>query len=267
MVGIAPSACPRRRFRLDSSVLPAGFSMQSGLYVALSGQVALERRLQTIASNVANMNTVGYRADGVSFETQLAKAGDATVAFAGTGSDFISRRTGAISKTDNPLDVAVQGDAWLAIKTPAGTVYTRDGRMTLKESGELTTLNGYSVLDAGGAPLLLDASAGLPEISRDGMVSQKGNQVGALGLYAIDDSAKLTRYNNSGVIPNKPAIPVLDFGANGVAQGFVEDSNVNPIMEMTKLITVTRAFDSIAAATEKSESSLTDAIKTLGSTG
>jgi flagellar basal-body rod protein FlgF len=239
--------------------------MQSGLYVALSGQVALERRLQTIASNVANMNTVGYRADGVSFETQMARAGDSTVAFAGSGSDYISRRTGGIDKTGNPLDVAVQGDAWLAIKTPAGTVYTRDGRMTIKDSGELTTVNGYSVLDAGGAPILLDPSAGLPDISRDGMISQKGNQVGALGLFAIDDSAKLSRYENSGVIPSKPATAVLDFGANGVAQGFVESSNVNPIMEMTKLITVTRAFDSITAATEKSESSMTDAIKTLGS--
>ena len=111
------------------------------------------------------------------------KRATATVAFAGNGADYISRRTGAIVKTDNPLDVAVQGDAWLAIKTPAGVVYTRDGRMTIQESGELTTLNGYSVLDAGGAPILLDPSAGLPEISRDGMISQKGNQVGALGLY------------------------------------------------------------------------------------
>lgn len=239
--------------------------MQSGLYVALSGQVSLDRRLQTIASNVANMNTVGYRADGVSFETQLARAGDSTVAFAGSGTDFISRRSGAISKTDNPLDVAVQGDAWLGIKTPAGTVYTRDGRMTITESGELTTLNGFSLLDAGGAPILLDPSAGPPDISRDGMISQKGNQVGALGLFAIDDSAKLTRYANSGVIPSTPATAVLDFAVNGVSQGFVEASNVNPIMEMTKLITVTRAFDGINAATEKTEASLTDAIKTLGS--
>jgi flagellar basal-body rod protein FlgF len=239
--------------------------MQSGLYVALSGQVALERRLQTIASNVANMNTVGYRADGVSFEAQLARAGDSMVAFAGSGSDFISRRSGGMSKTDNPFDVAVQGDAWLAIKTPAGPVYTRDGRLTLKDSGELTTLNGYSVLDAGGAPIMLDPSAGAPDISRDGMITQKGNQVGALGLFAIDDSAKLTRYANSGVIPSKPATAVLDFATNGVSQGFVEGSNVNPITEMTKLITVTRAFDGINAATEKTESSLTDAIKTLGS--
>jgi flagellar basal-body rod protein FlgF len=241
--------------------------MQSGLYVSLSGQVALERRLQTIAANVANMNTVGYRADGVSFQAEMAKAGDSTVAFAGSGNDFISRKAGGVSKTGNPFDVAVQGDAWFGVKTPAGTVYTRDGRMTLRESGELTTLNGYSVLDAGGAPILLEAGSGPPDISRDGMISQKGVQVGALGLFSIDDNAKLTRYDNSGVIPDKPATAVLDFTENGVAQGFVEASNVNPIMEMTKLITVSRAFDSITAATEKSESSLTDAIKTLGSGG
>jgi flagellar basal-body rod protein FlgF len=241
--------------------------MQSGLYVALSGQVALERRLQTIATNVANMNTAGYRADGVSFEALLAKTGSSTVAFADKGTDFISRRMGGVSKTENPLDVAVQGDAWLAIKTPAGTAYTRDGRMTVNESGELTTLNGYSVLDAGGAAILVDPSAGAPDIARDGMISQKGTQVGALGLFTIDDDAKLTRYDNSGVIPDKPANAVLDFTANGVVQGFVEGSNVNPIMEMTKLIAVSRAFDGINAATEKSESSMTDAIKTLGSSG
>jgi flagellar basal-body rod protein FlgF len=241
--------------------------MQSGLYVALSGQVALERRLQTIATNVANMNTAGYRADGVSFEALMAKTGGASVAFADKGTDFISRRMGGVSKTENPLDVAVQGDAWLAIKTPGGTAYTRDGRMTVNESGELTTLNGYPVLDAGGAAILVDPSAGAPDIARDGMISQKGTQVGALGLFTIDANAKLTRYDNSGVIPDKPADAVLDFTANGVVQGFVEGSNVNPIMEMTKLIAVSRAFDGITAATEKSESSMTDAIKTLGASG
>jgi flagellar basal-body rod protein FlgF len=239
--------------------------MQSGLYVTLSGQVALEKRLKTVASNIANMNTIGYRGDGVRFEAQLAKAGDSTVAFAGNGADFISRQSGGVNKTGNPLDVAVQGDAWLAIKTPAGIVYTRDGRLTINETGEVTTLNGFSVLDAGGSPILLDPNAGAPEIARDGMVSQKGAQVGALGLYSIDGDAKLSRYNNSGVIPDKPPTAVLDFTSNGVAQGFVESSNINPIMEMTKLITVSRAFDGIAAATEKTESSLTDAIKTLGS--
>ena len=75
--------------------------MQNGLYVSLSAQVALERRLETIADNVANMNTVGYRGTGVSFETEMAKAGDARLGYASSGSDFISRRLGGLIKTDN----------------------------------------------------------------------------------------------------------------------------------------------------------------------
>src|SRR5579883_3018620 len=116
-----------------------GTFMQSGLYVSLSGQVALERRLETIASNVANTNTVGYRADGVSFAAELAKAGDQQVAFASSGQSFISRVAGPLTRTGNPLDLAVQGDGWFAIQTPNGIAYTRDGRMQLTESGALQT--------------------------------------------------------------------------------------------------------------------------------
>jgi flagellar basal-body rod protein FlgF len=238
--------------------------MQSGLYVALSGQVALERRLETIANNVANMNTVGYRADGVSFATELARTGDDQVAFASTGAGYISRQRGGMTKTDNPLDLAIQGDGWFGIKTPNGIAYTRDGRMRVTDTGLLQTLNGYPVLDAGGAPIGIDAEGGTPTISADGMITQDGKQVSAVGLFSIPDDAKLTRAPNSGVIPSKPATPVLDFSQNGVIQGSVEGSNVDPIMEMSKLISVTRSFDSINSAMNQSESSLQDAIKTLG---
>jgi flagellar basal-body rod protein FlgF len=102
----------------------------------LSAQVALDKRLTTIARNVANMNTVGYRADHVSFESLVSRRTDRPVAFTSTGNTFISREVGALIKTDNPLDVAVQGDAWLAIQTPAGTAYTRDGRMRMTENGD-----------------------------------------------------------------------------------------------------------------------------------
>ena len=90
--------------------------MQNGLYVALSAQVALEQRLETIADNVANMNTVGYRATGVSFESEMARAGDARLSYASSGSNFISRRLGGLIKTDNSLDFAVQGDGWFGIR-------------------------------------------------------------------------------------------------------------------------------------------------------
>ena len=145
--------------------------MQNGLYVALSAQVALERRLETIADNVANMNTVGYRATGVSFESEMAKAGDARLNYASSGSDFISRRLGGLIKTDNSLDFAVQGDGWFGIETPQGPAYTRDGRAKIDESGTLRTLNGDPILDAGGAPILVDTGAGPLNVSADGMIT------------------------------------------------------------------------------------------------
>ena len=136
--------------------------------------------------------------------------------------------------------------------------------MRMSETGALQTLNGNAVLDAGGAPIMLNPAAGAPTISGDGMITQDGKQVGAIGLFAIDDDAKLTRAENSGVIPDKPATPILDFTRNGMLQGFVEGANVNPIEEMTKLIAVTRGFDGVNSQVSQTESSLQDAIKTLG---
>jgi flagellar basal-body rod protein FlgF len=238
--------------------------MQNGLYVSLSAQVALERRLETIADKVANMNTVGYRATGVSFESLIAKAGDARLGYASSGSDFISRRLGGLIKTDNTLDFAVQGDGWFGIQTPQGTAYTRDGRVQIDESGTLRTMSGDPLLDAGGAPILVDSAAGPLNVSADGMITQNGRQVGAIGLFAIDPTANLKRAENSSVVPDKPATPVLDFTRDGVVQGAVEGSNVDPVREMTRLIEVTRAFDGVAAETSQSETSLQDAIKALG---
>ncbi len=240
--------------------------MQDGLYVALSGQVALQKRLDTIAHNVANMNTAGFRADEVSFSTVLANTGDNSTAFASTGANYISRKFGSMSSTGNPLDIAVRGDGWFAVQTPAGTAYTRDGRMRMSDSGSLESLNGYPILDAGGAPILLSPNAGPPVISGDGMISQGGQASAAVGLFTIDDSARLERYDNSSVIPDKPATPVLDFSNSGVVQGYVEGANVNPIMEMSRMIAVTHAFEGVSTAIQSTENSLTDAIKTLGAT-
>ena len=238
--------------------------MQSNFYVGMSGQIAIEKRLQSVATNIANMNTAGYRAEGVTFATLLSTTGDRPVAFSSQGPTYISRRVGDLTKTDNPLDVAVQGDAWFAVKTPSGIAYTRDGRMKMGPTGQITTLNNDPVLDVGGTGLLLDPDAGPPTISADGMITQGGHQVGAIGLFSIDPAANLTRTSNSGVIPDTPATPVLDFTGNGVLQGFVEGSNVNPILELSKLIAIQHALDGMTQANQTSDSSLQDAIKTLG---
>jgi len=239
--------------------------MQNGLYVALSAEVALERRLETIADNIANMNTVGFRATGVSFESEVVRAGDAAMTYVSPGANYLSRRVGALVKTDNSLDFAIQGDGWFGIQTPSGMAFTRDGRARLDESGTLRTVNGDPFLDAGGAPILVDPSGGPLVVSADGMIGQNGRQVGAIGLFAIDPNASLRRADNSGVVPDKPATPILDFTRDGIVQGAVENSNVDPVREMTRLIEITRAFDGVASETAQSEGSVQDAIKTLGS--
>ncbi len=239
--------------------------MQNGLYVSLSAQISLERRLETIAGNIANANTPGYRVDGVSFAAQLAKAGDSTIAFVDEGQGFISRSAGPLTKTGNPLDMAIQGDGWFAVQLGGQTIYTRDGRMTMDESGSLVSMTGAAVLDAAGAPIQLDPSAGQPSIARDGMIAQNGRQVGAVGLFALDADAQLTRAGNSGFTTDKPAQPILDFRANGVVQGAIEGANVDPVREMTRLIDISRTFDAVTNGVTQTENSLNDAIKTLGS--
>jgi flagellar basal-body rod protein FlgF len=238
--------------------------MQSGLYVNISGQVALERRLATIANNVANAGTVGYRSEELKFDTVLSLVSGTPTAYSTPGESFISERSGGLNKTGDPLDVAVQGKGWLAIQTPAGIAYTRDGRMQFLESGELQTLNGYPVLDAGNAPILLDPAAGTPKIARDGMITQNGRNFGALGLFTIEPAKGFTRFENSGIIPANAGSPVVSFASDGFVQGFVEESNVNPVTEMTDLIMVTRAFDGLQTSIEESSSSLKRAIQVLG---
>jgi flagellar basal-body rod protein FlgF len=238
--------------------------MQSNLYVSLSAQMSLQKRLETIAHNVANASTAGFRAEEIKFDSVLSQTAPDPVAFASAGTSFISRKSGEYVKTDNALDVAVEGDAWLGIQTPAGRVFTRDGRMRMTDAGELQSLNGHAIQDAGGAPIRLDPNAGPPQIARDGTITQNNRQVGALGLFAIDAKANLTRFENSGVLPDRPAAPVLDFSKAGIQQGFIERANVNPVHEITRLIMVQRAFEAVTASIKDAEGSLTDAIRTLG---
>jgi flagellar basal-body rod protein FlgF len=154
----------------------------------------------------------------------------------------------------------------MALQTPRGIVYTRDGRMRMQPTGALESLSGYPILDVGGTPMLLDPDAGPPTIAADGMISQRGLQLGAIGLFQIDPNAKFERFENSGVIPDKPATPILDYARNGVVQGSVEGSNINPIMEMAKLIMISRNFESVTGGGNTTESSMKDAVRILGGT-
>ncbi|MER9305160.1 flagellar basal-body rod protein FlgF [Mesorhizobium sp. M0293] len=239
--------------------------MRDSLYVALSSQIALERRLDTIADNVANASTIGFRATGVKFEDVVSGIGQKSVSFASSGKTYLSGAHGALSETGNPFDFAIQGDAWFAIETPVGTVMTRDGRFSMNENGELMSIEGHPVLDAGGSPIQLDPRNGPPKAGADGSLRQNDQLVGSIGLYNFDPGENFVRYGNSGIVPARTPEPVTDRSDIGVAQGFLEESNVNPVLEITRLIMVQRAFENTAALMRQTDSSTDEAIKTLGS--
>lgn len=239
--------------------------MQDGLYVALSAQVALERRLTTIADNVANSSTTGFRATGIKFADVVTGTGQNSVSFTSSGDTYMSTQHGSLKQTGSPFDFAIQGDAWFGIDTPAGTVMTRDGRFTMNDSGQLITHEGYAVLDAGGAQIQLDPRNGAPEVGRDGVIHQNGQLVSSIGLFNFSPGENFQRFGNSGVIPNGAPEPAIDRANIGVAQGFLEESNVNPVQEMTRLIMVQRSFEDAMALTRQTETSVDDAVKTLGS--
>lgn len=238
--------------------------MQAGVYVSLSGLIALNERLNTIAHNVANTSTAGFRSEEVKFGTVLSRVMQDPVAFATSDDMYLSRKAGGFVRTDNQFDTAIQGDAWISVDINGQQVYTRDGRMRVTENGDLQTLNGYSVLDAGGSPITIDPRAGAPLIARDGSITQGGRQLGAIGLYRIDESAKLLRAENSGVIPSITPEPALDFSNVGLLQGYIEQANVNPVEEITRLISVQRAFEGITNSMNSTETTLSEAIKALG---
>ena len=177
--------------------------MDASLSVSLSSQLALDRRLTTIADNVANMSTVGFRSSEVKFDQELLRSRTASVAFVSPGNEYLSSAKGGLDPTGNPFDFAIKGDAWFSIQTPAGETLTRDGRFNLTQNGDLVTIQGYPVLDAGGGPIQLNPNNGPPTVSQDGIIFQGTNRVASVGLFTADVSQGYTRVGNSGMIPSK----------------------------------------------------------------
>ncbi|WMS41806.1 flagellar basal-body rod protein FlgF [Acuticoccus sp. MNP-M23] len=238
--------------------------MPSDLYVTLSGQITMDTRLSTVANNVANMRTAGFRAETVDFGTILSATRSQRVAFATVGEQHIERQGGPVEATGNPLDIAVVGEGWFGVQTPTGLAYTRDGRFTVTEAGDLMTLTGFNVVDEGGAPIALDPERGEITVAADGAISQEGVVAGNVGLFAIAEEATLTRYGDTAVLSNQAAEPIVDRTANGVRQGYREGSNVNPVQAITELITVQRAFEYGNTAMRDRFQTVQQAVRTLG---
>lgn len=224
----------------------------------------MENRLATIAENVANLRTVGFKAEAIDFDTVLSAHATDQVAFATVGDTFIERRAGPMEPTGNPLDLAIAGGGYFGIETPSGRAYTRDGRLTISATGDLMTLTGHPVLSDGGAGIAVDPAAGEVTIGLDGSITQNGQNVGIIGLFDLPANAELTRVGDSAFRMAGEAEPVVDRVSNSIRQGFVENSNVNPVAALHQLIVAQRSFEQAFNATGDREDALGRALRELG---
>jgi flagellar basal-body rod protein FlgF len=233
--------------------------MQNALLVGLSRQVALGRELDVVANNIANLDTVGFKADGAVFEEyvgQTARSGnlpgtDSRVSFVQDRATWINLGQGPLERTGNALDVAVEGSGFLAVQTPRGERYTRNGALHVNANGELVTSEGYQVLgDAG--PITFQPKDRDISISEDGTISVREgdntkteSQRGKLRMAGFDFPGRLQKDGSSTFMAPQNVTPQTDTTSHFV-QGTLEKSNVHGVVEITRMIEVTRAYTQIA---------------------
>ena len=231
--------------------------MQNAVLVGLSRQVGLAREMDVVANNIANLNTTGYKADGSIFEEFLSSAARADqtgsrVSFVSDRGVWHDMRQGPIERTGNSLDIAVDGNAFLVVQTPRGERYTRNGALQINSTGELVTSDGYQVLGESG-PITFQPKDRNITISEDGTISvQEGNntatesQRGQLRIVSFDQPAQLLKDGSSTFTAPANAAPQAD-KTSRIVQGVVEKSNVRSVIEMSRMIEVTRTYTQVAA--------------------
>jgi len=222
--------------------------MSHGIYSALSGAMAQQRSLDITANNVANANTVGFRADRVAFDEALATAGARTAQPASLRyvvADRITTDTspGALQTTGNPYDLALDGDGFFTLATPQGERYTRAGSFTPGPDGVLRTSDGVELMAVGGPTARIRIPSGARDVAigADGTVSADGATVGRVRIVSFADPATVGKEGESRFMSVAP--PQAALATTAVIQGALETSNVNPIAGLNELITTTRLFE------------------------
>jgi flagellar basal-body rod protein FlgF len=232
--------------------------MENALLVGLSRQTVLERQLDVLANNIANVNTVGFKADESLFEEYLSsgahednfKATDRRISYVQDRGTFHNLSQGSVQATSNPLDVAIDGAGFLAIQAPGGERYTRDGNLQINNVGQLVNQAGNAVLGTAG-PIVFQPTDHDINISPDGTItvlegtSHADSIRGKLRLVSFADAQKLLKQGNN-LYSTQDGTGAQQDTKSTVRQGFVEKSNVNVVSEMANMIQVTRAYTEIA---------------------
>jgi flagellar basal-body rod protein FlgF len=225
--------------------------MDTTTYVALSAQVALQKQLETVANNVANANTAGFKADRPFFQSYLERlAGPGGgVSFVQDAATYIDRSSGPIDITGNPLDIALDGDGYLAVAGATGTQYTRDGHLKVGADGTLTDSAGRSILGSDGSPIQMPDGFQNVEFRSNGnikvTVNNRQQDIGQIGVFR-PGNPNAVRKGGDGLLTApqgemQPTTP--DDGGARIVQGSVEGSTVQPMKEIANMTELSRAYE------------------------
>lgn len=232
--------------------------MENLLLVGLSRQVTLERQLDVIANNMANVNTSGFKADKSLFQEYLTsgahedsfRGSDRAISFVLDRATQRDTSGGPVVQTKNPLDVSVDGHAYLVVQTPGGERYTRDGGMQINAKGQLVNAAGHQVVGATG-PIVFQPTDHDITISPDGTITvvEGTNRIdsvrGKLRLASFANEQRLVKEGSNLYSAGPGANPIAPTNVK-INQGYIEKSNVNAVLEMTRMMDVTRAYTKIS---------------------
>lgn len=238
--------------------------MDNASYTTLTRQSGLLAEMQAVANNIANASTTGYRREGVIFSEFVAALGgnDPSLSMAHASVRDTRMEQGPLTQTGGSFDFAIEGEGFFMIEGPLGPMLTRAGSFTPNAAGELVTHDGFRLLDAGAAPVFIPPDAAQIAVAADGTISADGDPVGGLGLFLPADPNDIR--HRDGVRFEVPGgtVPVID--GSVILQGFVENSNVDAVGEIARMIEVQRAYEQGQSFLEREDERIRAVLRTLG---
>ena len=242
--------------------------MENAILVAMSHQIANRRSLDVVANNIANMNTTGFKAENVLFEQILQEVGSGTeigseISFVQDRAVYRNLTDGGLVETSGPLDMALSGEGFFVIDTPQGERYTRNGNFKLDEEGQIVTSEGHPLLDINGEPIVIGPNESNIEVAKDGSMATSLGPKTNLNIVTFDNINEMRKVGASLYDTEQEPFPADNAS---VHQGMIETSNVQPILEVTRMIEFSRAYQSAASIISDAEDLQRKAVDELSGT-
>jgi flagellar basal-body rod protein FlgF len=241
--------------------------MDNSLLVSLSQQLAAYRAMDVIANNIANASTPGFKRESARFEEYVSRmqptegqTGPQQTSFVKDAGIVRDNSQGPLDQTGAPFDLALAGKGYFAVQTPQGLRYTRDGHFSLDAGGQIVNSNG-DVLQGDGGAITISPDDGDIRIAPDGTVSGINGQLAKVRLVDFANEASMVKEGAN--LYSTTQVPVTPATIN-IAQGALEQSNVQPVVEISKMIEVMRAYEATATLTKSQQDMQTDAVTKLG---